>query len=290
MAARSAGEVLMPWNPSPFLSCPAVRGPARAADPDRDVVGRLGLQLEVGEPVVVAGERGGVAAPDETEDVQRLVHTRSPIGERLVERLELGLRPAHARRHGQPAIAQTIEAGQSVGQLQWVILRDDQHAGAEPDSLGRCRSPSEGQQRLEQVRRRIALIGRHHDVIGHPDVAESELLGPHGGPPNRIGDAARPYCGRCIPSFTRSSCRRRGLRPCGIVCGCRAFRRVFRCDARTRSPARSSSIAATPEAPPSPCLEASRPDRQTRIRLSVTTTTLYAFVSSSTNTVTRSQY
>ena len=66
-----------------------------------------------------------------------------------------------ARRRAQPAAAQRVEAGEGVGQPERVVLRDDEHAGAEPDALGGRRRPREREQRVvgaeppaEEARRR----------------------------------------------------------------------------------------------------------------------------------------
>ena len=64
----------------------------------------------------------------------------------------------------------------------------DEHARAEPDPVGDRGRPRERDDRIEQVRRRIALLGRMHDVIAHPDVGEPELLRVLRRPPDRVGD------------------------------------------------------------------------------------------------------
>ena len=64
------------------------------------------------------------------------------------------------------------------------MLRRDQDAGAETDPLGDRRRPRERDDRVVQVRARVVLLGRLHDVVAHPDAGEAERLGVTG----RLGD------------------------------------------------------------------------------------------------------
>ena len=125
----------------------------------------------------------------------------------------LGLRPADADAGDQPTAAQRVELASCVGQLERVVHADDEHARAEPDRRRGRRRPRERQQRVEQVRRRVALRRRVHDVVADPDVGEAELprrAGRRGGPPRRP-PPARTAEGGCRAS-TRHATTPRTLR------------------------------------------------------------------------------
>jgi hypothetical protein len=168
-----------------------VRGFAAATDPDRDAVRGLGLHLHRVEVHELTVEVDRIRTPARAQDVEHLVHAAAAVGERLTEGGELGRRPPDAGADGQAPTRERVEAGQRVGEREWVVLGHDEHAGAEPDPLGRGCRPGKGEQRVVQVRRRVVLRGGDRDVVADPHVGEPERLRQ----PRRVGDgggARRP--------------------------------------------------------------------------------------------------
>ena len=174
----SSGFTPIIWKPSPRLHRPAERGFGPAPDPDRDVVRRLRQEANIGEGVVLAGEVvGRVVAPARVEQVDDLVGPAAAVMEVRSQRHELTFRPTHARADGQSAPADGVEARQSVREPQWVVLRKHQHTRAEADAPGHRRRVRERHEWVVEIRRRVPLIGGYHDMVAHPDVVETELLG-----------------------------------------------------------------------------------------------------------------
>jgi hypothetical protein len=151
---------------------------------------RLRQEADVVERDVVAVEGDGIVAPRGAQQIDDLVHAGTAIREVVAQRGVLGRRPAHAEAGDHPAAGQCIDRSKRVRQLQWVVHRRDQHARAEADTARRGRTPRERDERVEQVRRRIRLRRRMHDVVAHPDVGEAELLGVLGGAGDRLGSRA----------------------------------------------------------------------------------------------------
>src|SRR6516164_8282455 len=69
-----------------------------------------------------------------------------------------------------------------------MMHRQHDHAGAEPDALGRRGRPGKGKDWLQEGGRgRIGRVLRQDDVLAHPHVGKPELLGLNRGARDRLG-------------------------------------------------------------------------------------------------------
>src|SRR3546814_5578145 len=114
-------------------------------------------------------------------------------------RLVLALAPAHPGADDEPAAAHLVDRGEVVGQPHRVVLRHHEDAGAEPHPLGHRRRPAERGERVEQERRRVALLRRVDDVVAHPHIGEAELLGVPRRPADRLPRGDTPVLRQVDP-------------------------------------------------------------------------------------------
>ncbi len=119
-----------------------VRGLARPADPDRDLVRGLRQHADLVELVVLAVEARGVVTPARAQQVDDLVGRAAAVVEVVPERDELGFRPSHADGDREPTVAQAVEARERVRELERVVLRQHEHARAEADRASSRRPPT----------------------------------------------------------------------------------------------------------------------------------------------------
>ena len=146
-------------------------GPAAAADEERRVrlLHRLRLRVVVGDRVVLTRERERVGAEAALDDGHRLGQPRLPDPDRVERQTDgvvLGLVPAGAERHVEPALGQRVEGGQLLGEhgrmAQVVVV----HEGADPDPLG-----ERGDGREVRHRRRLA-----DEVVRQHERRDAEVL------------------------------------------------------------------------------------------------------------------
>ena len=113
-----------------------------------------------------------LAAPDLEDDVDRL--KRHPAAGHVVlevEQLEVGRQAARPDAHQEAAVGQVIEHRGEASHHGRMLLRQVEHAGAEPDLLGQ-------RDRLgEERERRGDRLGHRAEVLADPDVVEAQLVG-----------------------------------------------------------------------------------------------------------------
>ena len=178
----ASGGTPIPWKPSP-RGHPALEGAvAAAADPNGYIARGLGQHLHVGEGVVPTLVAGRILAEDGPEQVDDLVKPSAPVVERGMQGAVLGLGPPDPDAEGEASRAETVEAGQRVGQGERArVLRTDQHAGSETDRLRRRRREGQRHEWVVEEGRGIRLGHRVDEVVRDPDVRVAKRLGVHRG-------------------------------------------------------------------------------------------------------------
>ena len=74
--------------------------------------------------------------PDRLEAAQELVATSAALAERYAYGVVLVLRPAQPQPHVEPSTGEEIERGELLGQHDRLVVRHEQHAGAQTHAAG----------------------------------------------------------------------------------------------------------------------------------------------------------
>lgn len=172
---------------------------------------------EIVEAREAAVERGRVVPPHHPPQVEHLVEAVAPVREVVAEGGVLPRGPPDADADGQPTGRQLVEAGELVGQLQRVVLGRHEHARAEPDGRRHRRRPREGDHRVEQVRRRVALVGGLHEVVAHPEPGEPPLLGEPGGAADGLSGGDPAVLGKVDPDLEHHDVLPDGVAGCAAA-------------------------------------------------------------------------
>ena len=126
-----------------------------------------------------------LAAPQALERRQPLLEATDSLARVHAHRLVLGVAIAETHADDQPPAADHVERGELLGEVDRLVQREQQHAGAELHALGLGGHAPERRQRLE-VRERVGEI-----VLTRPDGRESDTRGP-GAPARRARRSGRP--------------------------------------------------------------------------------------------------
>src|SRR5205807_8540080 len=127
-------------------------------------------------------EAHGVRSPAGLEDVDRFLHARPPILERLPQKIELLFEPPRAHAEDHSAAGEEVQGGHRLGHDQRRPQRKDQDGGAEPDPAGHRAHPGQRGERIEvwdgrrpgglpvgPVRVRAGRLFGDGEVIGDPE-------------------------------------------------------------------------------------------------------------------------
>ena len=230
-----------------------------SADPDRDGLGGPGVQGgAVVDAVVVAPEAHVVGAEQQADQLQGLVGAPAPLAPRHPHRRELHVVVAGADAQDHPAAArEAVEAGDLLGDDGGMAERRAEDGGSQADALGGSGGHRQSDHRV--LPGDGVHVGRHQQVVDHPEAREAGLLHPgevrHQGPrrgrggegPRVGGDApaevhqvpapAGPPTG-ITPRRPRPASRRRSSRTGGASPAGTPERGSCRAAARARSAAR----------------------------------------------------
>ena len=90
---------------------------------------------------------------------------------------ELGFHPADAGAQQHPAAGELLDRRDPLRRRQRLAVRQDEHADAEADAIGRRGEVGERRERIEIAPvRALGVVRRYGDVIGHPEPVEPCLL------------------------------------------------------------------------------------------------------------------
>ena len=109
-----------------------------------------------------------LAAPQSLQGLQPLHEAADSLAGVHPHRLVLGVAIAETEAHDQPPAADHVERGELLGEIDRLVQRQQQHAGAEHHALGLGRHACQRRQRLE-VRERLGEI-----VLARPDGRKSD--------------------------------------------------------------------------------------------------------------------
>jgi hypothetical protein len=109
-----------------------------------------------------------LAAPQSLQGLQPLHEAADSLAGVHPHRLVLGVAIAKTEAHDQPPAADHVERGELLGEIDRLVQRQQQHAGAEHHALGLGRHACQRRQRLE-VRERLGEI-----VLARPDGRKSD--------------------------------------------------------------------------------------------------------------------
>ena len=178
-----------------------------AADEDRDGrLHRLRVAADRAEAEVLAVEGRLVLLPDHAQRVDGLVGAAAALVGVDAEGRDLLAHPADADAEEQAAAGEAVDGGAALGELERVVLREHEDAGAEPDPLGAGGQPGQQVERIGQlavlgqrhaagvaVRVAALVADRHRDVLDREQRLEADLVGVlREGAPSTSGSLATP--------------------------------------------------------------------------------------------------
>jgi hypothetical protein len=133
----------------------------------------------------------GEAAVQERQGLVAEAPALRPID---AERPELRRHPADAHAELQAPARQLLHGGDPLGGGQRRPVREDQHAGGEPDARGEGGEPGQRREGIEVAPlRALGVVGRDGDVVGKPEVVEARGLGRLGAGGDGFARRLRPH-------------------------------------------------------------------------------------------------
>ncbi len=117
--------------------------------------------------------------------LQRVIGAWSPVVEGGTDEVELLLQRADPDSEDHPAVAHPVEGAVPLGDLQRMVVGEDEHVRREPDALGASREVPEGGERIPVHRSAAGELGsRQRDVLAAREVVVAEAV-------SRLGDSGQ---------------------------------------------------------------------------------------------------